>query len=111
MRQHAALDMQYWVSLLGPDATTVISAQVGAGIEDLTGLRLQQAQLVSSETSHMILLRYLDAQPLPPQGHVLVTDPGNGETTLYLVDYVKDPRKPMPRMWAEVYCHVERTNS
>lgn len=111
MKQHSASDLRYWAALLAPDGATVITPQVGAGIEDLSGVRLMQAQLESSETTHMIVLRYLDAQPLPPQGHVQLTDPGNGAVTLYVVDYLKDPRKPRARVWAEVYCHVERANS
>lgn len=111
MRQHAASELRYWAALLGPDGQTVLTAQVGAGIEDLSGRRLEQAQLISSETSHMILLRFLDAQPLPAQGYVQVTDPGTGVVTLYIVDYLEDPRKPRPRVWVEVYCHVERDNS
>jgi hypothetical protein len=111
MRQHSASELRYWATLLAPDGTTVLTLEVGAGIEDLSGRRLEQAQLISSETSHMVLLRYLDAQPLPPQGYVQVTDPGNGAVTLYVVDYLEDPRKPRPRVWTEVFCHVERDNS
>ena len=111
MRMHQASEIRYGVNILGTDGVTVLAADVGAGIEDLSGRRLEQAQLISSETSHMILLWYLDALKLPNQGHIQVIDPGTGETTLYLVDYVEDPRKPRPRVWTEVYCHVERGNS
>ncbi len=111
MRQHAAKEMRYWANILDTDGATVLVSQVGAAIEDLSGRRLEQAQLMSAETTHMILLRYADGLPLPNQGYVQVTDPGSGATTLYIVDYLLDPRAPRPRVWTEVYCHVERTNS
>ena len=111
MKQHAAKDLRYTANLMSTDGTTVLAAQVGAGIQDLSGRRLEQAQLMSAETTHMILLRYLDAGALPVQGYVKVTDPGNGVVTLYVVDYLMDPRVPRPRVWSEVYCHAERTTN
>lgn len=112
MREHAAKELRYWANLLAPDGETALTPNpVGAGIEDLSGRRLEQAQLISAETSHMVLLRYADAQPLPNQGYVQVTDPGSGVVMLYVVDYMEDPRLPRPRVWVEVYCHVGRDNS
>lgn len=111
MKQHAAKELRYVASLLSTDGATVLTASVGAGIEDLSGRRLEQAQLMVAETTHMILLRYADAQALPPQGYIQVVDPGSGATTLYIVDYFQDPRIPRPRVWTEVYCHVMRSNS
>jgi hypothetical protein len=108
MKQHTAKELRYDASILGPDGATVITASVGAGVEDLNGRRLEQAQLISAETSHMVLLRYPDAQALPKQGYVKVTDPGNSVVTLYVVDYTLDPRVPRPRVWVEVFCHVEK---
>lgn len=110
MRQHTTKELRYWATLLQPDGATVITASVGAGIEDLSGRRLEQAQLISAETTHMILTHYADALALPNQGYVQVTDPGSGEVTLYVVDYIEDPRLPRPRTWTEIYCHVERAN-
>lgn len=111
MRQHTASELRYTADLLLPDGATVVVSQVGAGIEDLSGRRLEQAQLISAETSHMILARYADAQALPAQGFIRVTDPGSGVVTLYVVDYAQDPRKPRPRVWTEVYCHAERAGN
>lgn len=111
MKQHAAKDLRYTADLMDTDGTTVLVSQVGAGIDDLSGRSLEQAQLMSAETTHMVLLRYTDGLPLPNQGYVQVTDPGSGAVTLYIVDYVQDPRVPRPRVWTEVYCHVERDNS
>lgn len=110
MKQHAASELRYTVDLLGTDAATLL-ASVGAAINDLAGRRLEQAQLVSAETTHMILLRYADALSLPIQGYIRVTDPGSGVVTLYVVDYAQDPRQPRPRVWVEIYCHVERTSA
>lgn len=111
MRQHTASELKYSVDLLDTDAVTVLMSQAGAGVEDLSGRRLEQAQLMAAETSHMLLLRYLDGSALPAQGYVRVTDPGSGLVTLYIVDYILDPRQPRPRVWLEVYCHVMRTNA
>lgn len=111
MKQHTASELRYTAALVDPDSTTVLVSGVGAGITDLSGHRLAQAQLENSETTHMVLLRYTDAQPLPQQGYISVVDPGNGAVTLYIVDYLSDPRMPRPRVWVEAYCHVMRTNS
>ena len=111
MKQHAAKDLRYTVNLMDIDGSTVLVPNVGAGIEDLSGRRLEQAQLMAAETSHMVLLRYADGLPLPNQGYVQVTDPGSSAVVLYIVDYIQDPRIPRPRVWTEVYCHVMRVNS
>jgi hypothetical protein len=108
--QHSAKELQYTADLLDTDATTVLASQVGAGINDLAGRRLEQAQLISAETSHMILLRYADGLALPPQGYIQVTDPDTAAVTLYVVDYIQDPRKPRPRVWTEAYCHAVRAS-
>jgi hypothetical protein len=111
MQQHAAKELRYVADILAPDATTVLASAVGAGIENLSGRRLEQAQLTASETTHMVLLRYPDSLPLPNQGYLRVSDPYTAAVTLYVVDYTQDPQKPRPRVWTEVYCHVERVNS
>jgi hypothetical protein len=111
MRIHTAKDIRYWVALLDTDGATVLAPNVGAGIEDLSGRRLEQAQLMSSETSHLIFMRYADAVSLPQQGFVQVVDPDTGITTDYVVDYLNDPRQPRARVWVDAYCHVMRTNA
>lgn len=111
MKQHTASELRYTADLLDTDGTTVIVSQVGVGISDLAGRRLEQAQLMAAETTHMLLMRWVEAQPLPPQGYIRVTDPGSGLVTLYIVDAPPlDPRVPRPRVWVEIYCHVTRTN-
>jgi hypothetical protein len=111
MRQHAAKEIRYTVDILDVDGSTVLAPGIGAGISDLAGRRLEQAQLISAETSHMILLRYADSLSLPNQGYIQMADPNTGTATLYIVDYTQDPREPRPRVWVEVYCHVGRDNS
>jgi hypothetical protein len=111
MRQHAAKDLRYTGSLIQPNGTDVVSSGIGMAVEDLTGRRLEQAQLVAAETSHMILLRYLDGKELPQRGYISVQDPDTLASTLYVVDYILDPRQPRPRVWIEVYCHVERAGN
>lgn len=105
MKQHTAGELKYWGSILAADGATVLAANIGMGVTDLSGRRLEQAQLIASETSHMILLRNGDATALTPAGYIQV----DGIT--YVVDYTQDPRTPRPDMWVEVYCHVERTSA
>lgn len=100
--RHTAKELLYWASILASDGATVITAAVGAGVEDLAGRRLEQAQLESAETSHMIVMHAADAAQLPAQGYVLC------DGVLYVVDYTRDPRDPRPHVWTEVYCHVEK---
>ena len=102
---HSAKELRFWGTLLAPDGQTVIAQSVGCDVRDLSGRRLEQAQLISAETSHMILMRYADAEALPEQGYVEV------DGVLYVVDYTQDPRQPRPYMWTEIYCHVERSQS
>lgn len=111
MRQHTASELRYTADILQPDGTTLIVSGVGAAIDDLAGRALEQAQLIAAETTHRLVLRYADAVALPARGYLQVTDPGSGAVTLYIVDYQLDPRKPRPRVWVEVYCHVERAGN
>jgi hypothetical protein len=106
MRGHSSNELQYHASILGPDGATVISSGIACGIEDLSGRRLEQAQLVASETSHMILMHYGDVAALSNSGYLL-----DGEGLLYLVDYTRDPREPRAKMWLEIYCHIERSGN
>jgi hypothetical protein len=105
MRTHTANEMQFSATLLQPDNATVIATGVGCGVEDLAGNTRAQAQLQAPETTHLILMRYLDGLALSNAGYVSV------EGVLYIVDYLRDPRRPRPRVWIEVYCHAERTVS
>jgi hypothetical protein len=112
MKQHQASEMRYTADIMAPDGETVILAQCGAGIEDLEGRAVEQAQLIASRTTHKVLLWWADAVSLPDGGYLRVTDPWTGAVTLYVVDAPPlDPRKPRPRVWAEVFCHAERSGS
>lgn len=107
MKRHTASELKYTAIILDTDATTA-KASAYAGVEDLSGRRLEQAQFMSAETTHMILFRYLDGRAVPNQGYISVTDPDSSVATLFVVDFVMDPRQPRPRVWTEVYCHVTK---
>ena len=105
MKTHTANELRDYANILAPDGVTVLASGLNCGIEDLSGRRLEQAQLSAPQTSHMVLFRAGDASTLSSDGYLQV----NGQ--LFLVDYPKDPRQPRTGMWLEVYCHMERTAS
>lgn len=105
MRGHSANELIYDADILGPDGTTVLASGVACGVSDLSGRRLEQAQLVSAETTHMILMRTADTETLTDSGYVFC------DGVLYIVDYHQDPRSPRPKMWLEIYGHVERAGN
>jgi hypothetical protein len=105
MREHSANELMYSADILAADGTATLASGIRAGLEDLAGRLLEQAQLVASETSHMVLFNFWDATVLTESCYLRI------EGVLYVVDYKIDPRQPRPNMWLEVYCHVERTNS
>jgi hypothetical protein len=102
MRAHTANDLRDIGNLVAADGSTAIATGVACGVSDLNGRRLEQAQLIASETSHMILFRAADVAALPDSGYVQV------DGLLYVVDYRQDPRRPRAGMWTEIFCHVER---
>lgn len=104
MRSHTSNELIYRAAILDTTATTVITTAF-CGIEDLSGKRLEQAQIIAAETTHRITMRANDARQLTNFGHITV------EGVLYIVDYLADPRKPRPNMWLEVFCHVERSGN
>lgn len=101
-RMHSANELKYAANILGPDNSTVRASGIRVGVMDLTGRTLAQAQLINSETSHIILLRRGDAAGLDKSCYIVC------DGTTYIVDYYLDPRSPRPNMWIEVYCHVEQ---
>jgi len=105
MRMHTANELNTLANILAADGTTVLASNVAAGIEDLSGRRLEQAQLSAPETSHMILFRALDAILLTEAGYVSISG------VSYIVDYFIDPRNPRVGVWKEVYCHAEKVGS
>jgi hypothetical protein len=105
MRTHVAGELHDVADILAPDGTTILASGVRCAVTDLSGKRLEQAQLMASETSHLIVFRGPDAEVLGASGYLacyIVVD----EST-YIVDYTLDPRRPRPGMWSEVYCHIE----
>jgi hypothetical protein len=102
MREHTANELIYSADILGPDCVTVLTSGIACAVEDLAGRRLEQAQLISAETSHMILMRTPDAGTLTDAGYI------SCDGSIYVVDYRQDRRTPRPKMWTEIYCHVLR---
>ena len=105
--RHTANELIYQATILGPDAVTVLGAGA-CGVRDLSGRILEQAQLIASTTTHLIVMRALDAITVTDASYI--TCDGTLEGVLFIVDHAPlDPRIPRPGMWAEIYCHVERT--
>ena len=102
MRVHSANELIDVAQVLGPDAATVVAEDIPCGVTDLAGRRLEQAQLIAAETTHMVLMRANDGSVVTDSSYLDI----DGLT--YFVDYRQDPRKPRPKMWTEIYCHVER---
>lgn len=98
MRGHTANELTQIADVLGPDG--IVRTSIRVGVTDLTGRRLEQAQLVASETSHMIVCRAADSLLLDSSCYVTV----DGIT--YVVDAITDPKVPRPGVWREVYAHV-----
>jgi hypothetical protein len=100
---HTASELKFSADILGPDSS-LRSSGIRVGLSDLTGRRLEQAQLIASETSHELLFHTGDTRTLDQSCYVVVAG------TTYIVDYLIDPfpsRAQRPGMWVEVYCHVE----
>lgn len=100
---HSANELLYTADILGPDLAPRVQG-IRMGVTDLSGKRLEQAQLIAAETSHMILARAADITALDNSCYIVVSG------TTYVVDYTTDPRKPRPGVWTEIYCHVENGN-
>lgn len=99
MRGHSSNELRTTGDVLGPDYS--FRAQgVYAGVFDLSGKRLEEAQLVTAETTHMVLFHAADVTTLDNACYLSI----DGAT--YVVDYITDPRVPRPGMWTEVYCHA-----
>lgn len=101
MIKHSPSELFYRADILGPDMVPRYQEQY-AGLQDLSGRRLEQAQLVSSETTHCAVFNAKDVPLLDESCYISI------EGTLYVVDYKLDPRQPRPGMWLEVYCHVAK---
>lgn len=101
MRVHSANELNHTADILRADLTGIVQSGIRVELVDLTGRRLEQAQLVASETSHMFVMRFQDAEGMDKSCYIVC----DGIT--YIVDYFTDPRVPRHRMWLEVYCHVE----
>ena len=97
MHKHTTTDLKHRVDILAGDGTTPLVTGAWAGIQDLTGKRLEQAQAVSSEVTTQITMR---ANPLLVSSCFIQTD-----SVLYVVDYLLDPGEPRNGYWIEAYCH------
>jgi SPP1 family predicted phage head-tail adaptor len=96
--KHNASELKYRIDVLAADGATVKVANQWAGIIDLSGRRLEQAQLVSSETTHQITIRHNVAV----DSSCFILSDG----VRYIVDYLLDPGFPRRGVWTEIYCHV-----
>lgn len=96
---HSPSELFYRADILGPDMVPRHQDRY-TGIQDLTGRQLEQAQLVSSETTHCVVFQAPDVPLLDESCFIQI------EEVLYVVDYKLDPRDPRPGMWLEVFCHV-----
>ena len=105
MRVHSANELLYRAYILAADGKTIVTSGIPCGVSDVTGRRDEQAQLSASVTQHTIVMRYADAASLTASSYVLCDD------VLYVVDFTEDPRKPRPKMWLDVFCHVERSGN
>lgn len=99
---HNASELKFSADIIGPDST-VRATGVRVGLTDLTVKRLEQAQIIASENSYMIVLRTLDATASDLDQSCYIAIAG----VTYIVDGFTDPRLPRPGMWIEVSCHVE----
>ena len=102
MKTHSAKELKYTAQVLGSDSVTVLVAKVAVGVEFLSGRRLEHAQLISAETSHMVVLRELDAKAVTDSSYF------NIGGVMYEVDYLPPSISTRPGNWQEVYCHVVR---
>ena len=102
MKTHSAKELRYTAQVLASDADTVLVAKVAVGVEFLSGRRLEHAQLIASETSHMFVLRALDAKVVTDSCYFRVSG------VLYEIDYLAPNIDMRPGNWQEVFCHVVR---
>lgn len=107
MKAHTANELRDLANILAPDGSTVLASNVHCGIKDVSGRRVDQAQLSAPQRSFMVLFRAGDSTLLTDDGYLQV----NGDGYLYSVDYQNDPGEPRRGTWMEVYCHTERTVS
>lgn len=98
---HSANELDHIADILGPDLVARASG-IRVGYRTLSGKRLEQAQLIASETSHMLVFHYPDVASILDNSCYVVI-----EGITYIVDYDPiDPQIPRHNMWLEVYCHV-----
>jgi len=102
---HTANELRTKADILDSDGVTVLASAVPAGVTNLTGNSLKQAQLEAAETTHMLIFRGPDASVLKSSGYV------RADGVLFIVDYPAPCQLPRLGMWLEVYCHVERSGN
>jgi hypothetical protein len=107
MRTHTASELQFNAQVLDKDATTVVIASIRCSVSDLTGSRLEKQPGISSETTHVIVVRYPDGSAITGNMYFLI------EGILYVIDNrpldAYPDRAQRPKQWLEINAHVERS--
>jgi len=89
--------MQYRVDVIAADGITVLYSGVPSGVEDLSGKRLEQAQLINNETTHLVSMVF---RPNVSESCYILYG-----GRLFAVDYLLDPGVPLRGMFLQVYAH------
>jgi hypothetical protein len=107
MRTHTASELQFTGQVLAKDAATVVIAAIRCAVSDLSGSRLEKQPGVSSETTHLIVVRYPDGSAITGDMYFVV------EGVLYVLDNrpldAFPERAQRPKQWLEINAHVERS--
>jgi SPP1 family predicted phage head-tail adaptor len=91
--------LRYKMDYLDASQTPVLSG-IAANAEDLSGRKLELAQLISAETTHRFTVRY-DAQ-ITSDGHI------SFDGSVFAIDYLRDPGEPFRKFYLEIYAHKVR---
>jgi hypothetical protein len=107
MRTHTASELQYTAQVLAKDATTVFIDAIRCSVADLSGSRLEKQPGITSETTHLIVVRYPDGSGITGDMYFVV------EGILYILDNrpldAFPERAQRPKQWLEINAHVERS--
>jgi hypothetical protein len=107
MRTHTASELQFNGQVLAKDATTVVIEAIRCGLSDLSGSRLEKQPGISSETTHVIVVRFPDGSAITADMYVTI------DGVLYVIDNrpldAYPDRAQRPKQWLEINAHVERS--
>jgi hypothetical protein len=99
--------LQFNAQVLDKDATTVVISAIRCSVSDLSGSRLEKQPGISSETTHVIVVRYPDGATITGNMYFLI------EGILYVIDNrpldAYPERAQRPKQWLEINAHVERS--